>query len=203
MTPPYMWHDSFACVTWLNSTCDMTHSYAWYDSSIHATCRIPTRDINDIYVLNAFCWQVSSEVHPLYTHASFIRKRYLRITSLFADRLRARYTLSTLMTHSYVNDIYVLNAFCWQVSSEVHPLYTHASFIRVTSFIPKHPKIGMDDYEWFQKLEWMMSKNWKEWLWIIPKIRMNDVQKLEGMIMNYSKNSNDLNLWYDVMCDMT
>ena len=146
MTPPYMWHDSFACVTWLNSTCDMTHSYAWYDSSIHATCRIPTRDINDIYVLNAFCWQVSSEVHPL---------------------------------------------------------YTHASFIRVTSFIPKHPKIGMDDYEWFQKLEWMMSKNWKEWLWIIPKIRMNDVQKLEGMIMNYSKNSNDLNLWYDVMCDMT
>jgi len=30
MTPSYVWHDSFICVTWLLHICDMTHSYVWH-----------------------------------------------------------------------------------------------------------------------------------------------------------------------------
>ena len=32
MNHPYVWHDSFICVTWLIHTCDMTQSYVWHDS---------------------------------------------------------------------------------------------------------------------------------------------------------------------------
>ena len=35
MTHSYGWHHSFLCVTWLVFMCDMTHSYAWLDSCIH------------------------------------------------------------------------------------------------------------------------------------------------------------------------
>jgi len=33
----HMWHDSFIRATWLIIRCDMTHSYAWHDSSIGVT----------------------------------------------------------------------------------------------------------------------------------------------------------------------
>jgi len=29
MSPSFVWHDSFICVTWLIHMCDMTHSYVW------------------------------------------------------------------------------------------------------------------------------------------------------------------------------
>jgi len=60
MTPSYVWHDSFICVTWLNITrssyvwhlcmCDMTHSYVWHDSFICVTWLIHICDITDSYV---------------------------------------------------------------------------------------------------------------------------------------------------------
>ena len=34
MTHPYVWHDSYICVTWLIHMCDVSHSYVWHDSSI-------------------------------------------------------------------------------------------------------------------------------------------------------------------------
>ena len=47
MTHSYAWHDSsigvtggpFVCVTWLMHTCDMTHSYVWHGSFICVTCQ--------------------------------------------------------------------------------------------------------------------------------------------------------------------
>jgi len=53
MTPSYVWHDTFMCVTWLIHICDMTHSYLWHDSFICVTWRIHV-------------WHDSSETYPLW-----------------------------------------------------------------------------------------------------------------------------------------
>ena len=37
MTRPYVWHDSFICVTWLIHMCDMTRPYVWHDLFICVT----------------------------------------------------------------------------------------------------------------------------------------------------------------------
>jgi len=37
VTPLYVWHVAFICVTWIAHMCDMTHSYVWLDSFICAT----------------------------------------------------------------------------------------------------------------------------------------------------------------------
>ena len=53
---PYVWHDSFLCVTWLILMCDMTHSYVWYVSFISHDHHIWMRRMWRM-------WDVSSTCH--------------------------------------------------------------------------------------------------------------------------------------------
>ena len=62
MTPSYVWHDSFICVTWfihmcdkthsyvtwLIHMCDTTHSYVWHNSFIYVTWLIRICDMTQV-----------------------------------------------------------------------------------------------------------------------------------------------------------
>jgi len=50
-----VWHESFICVTWLNETCDVTHSYMWYDTFCGSySHRYKTKDSSCIVWQNWF-----------------------------------------------------------------------------------------------------------------------------------------------------
>ena len=57
MTHPYVWHDSFICVTWLIHMFDMTQLYVWHDSFICVTWLIYMCDMTNSYVnaLTTYC----------------------------------------------------------------------------------------------------------------------------------------------------
>ena len=171
--------------TGLLTICDMTHSYTWYDSSIHVTWLIRMCDMTQFYVWHDSFLRVLWLLHTCDMPYSYTwRKRYLRIKRLLLTGCeRGTPSLHSCLIHTI--DIYVILRFLLTGFERGRPSLH-------SCLIPTHDIIHSNK-----------SKNWNGWLWMVPKIGMNDVQKLEGMIMNYSKKSNDLNLWYDLMCDMT
>jgi len=73
MTPLHVWHDSFTRVTWLIYTCDMTHLHVWHDSFTHDTY-VPARNecaTHFKYISNESChihkW-VMSRIYISHVH---------------------------------------------------------------------------------------------------------------------------------------
>ena len=97
MTPSYVWHDSFMCVTWLINLCDMTHSCVWHDSFTHAW---KSHKSNNASVQCCFAsrdWVMS---HKCMSHVTHMHE--------------------TWMSHRDLCDMTQCHAYVWQPPDPIH-----------------------------------------------------------------------------------
>jgi len=160
-THPYLWHDSFVCVTWLICMCDMTHPYVWHDSFVGevrggadglcGTCLTHMCDVPHFYVC----------------HNSFVCMAWL---------IRICY-----MNHSFVShDSSIDGAHGGDGGSggggggdSTH--VWHASFLRATWLI----HLWQAPYVCVTWLIRMWSTQWQRWcMWDMPRLYLRYVSFL-------------------------
>jgi len=112
MTHSRVWHDSFACMTWLTHMCDMTHSHVWHGSFICATRPMYVCDMTHSYVTWLIhMWHVSLLYVTWLTHMCDMTHVSVRHDSFMCD-----------MTHSCVTWLLHMHNF-------THLCVRHDSFL--------------------------------------------------------------------------
>jgi len=125
-----MWHDSFTCVTWLISICDMTHSHVWHDLLVHVTWLISICDMTMgwLRLVRSIKSWVSFAKEP-YKKDCILQKRPIFLRSLLTVATlylwhESFYIHVCAMMHSYVwHDLFIC------IRWLIHMCAWHDSFI--------------------------------------------------------------------------
>ena len=86
MTHSYVCHDSFICVPWLIHMCDMTHSYVWHDSFICVTWLIHMCDMTHSYVCHDSFICVSWLIHTCAMTYSYVSQDFEKRNIIYTNR---------------------------------------------------------------------------------------------------------------------
>jgi len=97
MDYPYVWRDSSIYMTWLIHICDMSHPYVWHDSSIFAKWLIHTFNMNDLYVWRDSSMCVTWLIHWCDMTQSQARSRGFQRTVAFTDASSTKRGVHTLL----------------------------------------------------------------------------------------------------------
>jgi len=120
MTHSYVWYDSFIRVTWLIHMCDMTHSYVWHDSFICMTV-----------IFLAWLIPVCDKTRSYMWHDSFIC-----LTWLVVDPVRKRGGFQSYVCHCpFIRVTVIFVAWLIHTCDMTHLYVWHDSVMRVTWLI--------------------------------------------------------------------
>jgi len=124
MTPFY--------VTWLIHSCDMTRSYVWHDSFIHATWLIRSRDTR----IGAFWLCATWLIHMRRVSCSFVWHDSFIVTHVN----ESCHTCKCVMSHMWMSHVTHVNVSCHVMS-------------HMTSFT--HVNVSCHTCEWVMSHMWM------------------------------------------------
>jgi len=103
MTPSYVWHDSFICVTWLIHMCDMTPSYVWQDALIYVTWLMHTCDMTQSCMWHDSFIHVTWHSHHSLSRSLFLYHTWVHATWLIDIGDMTHASLSLVLTHTWAS----------------------------------------------------------------------------------------------------